>query len=70
MPSEKSWLLQARITNRQRNSEKIGFGKSALLADLFAKGENELVYIMTLNPQRARIREKDEIEKREVTRIC
>ncbi len=30
--------------------EKIGFRKSALLADLFAKGENELVYILTLNP--------------------
>jgi ribosomal protein S18 acetylase RimI-like enzyme len=30
--------------------EKIGFRKSALLVDLFAKGENELVYILTLNP--------------------
>jgi ribosomal protein S18 acetylase RimI-like enzyme len=30
--------------------EKIGFRKLALLADLFAKGENELVYILTLNP--------------------
>jgi ribosomal protein S18 acetylase RimI-like enzyme len=30
--------------------EKIGFKKSALLADLFVKGENELVYILTLNP--------------------
>jgi len=30
--------------------EKVGFRKSALLADLFAKGENELVYILTLNP--------------------
>ena len=30
--------------------EKIGFRKSALLADLFAEGENELVYILTLNP--------------------
>lgn len=30
--------------------EKIGFKKSALLADLFTKGENELVYILTLNP--------------------
>jgi ribosomal protein S18 acetylase RimI-like enzyme len=30
--------------------EKIGFRKSALLADLFAKGENELIYILTLNP--------------------
>jgi hypothetical protein len=50
MPSEKSWLLQVTIMNRQRNSEKIGFRKLALLADLFAKGENELVYILTLNP--------------------
>jgi len=30
--------------------EKIGFRESALLVDLFAKGENELVYILTLNP--------------------
>jgi ribosomal protein S18 acetylase RimI-like enzyme len=30
--------------------EKVGFRKSALLADLFVKGENELVYILTLNP--------------------
>jgi len=29
--------------------EKIGFRKSALLADLFGKGENELVYILTLD---------------------
>ena len=30
--------------------EKIGCKKSAVLADLFAKGENELLYILTLNP--------------------
>ena len=28
--------------------EKVGFKKSAVLADLFAKGENELIYILTL----------------------
>lgn len=30
--------------------EKIGFQKTAVLRDLFAQGENELVYILTLNP--------------------
>jgi len=30
--------------------EKVGFQKSAALADLFAQGETELVYILTLNP--------------------
>lgn len=30
--------------------EKVGFQKSATLADLFAQGETELVYILTLNP--------------------
>jgi ribosomal protein S18 acetylase RimI-like enzyme len=30
--------------------EKVGFSKVALLPDLFSKGENELVYILTLNP--------------------
>jgi ribosomal protein S18 acetylase RimI-like enzyme len=29
--------------------EKIGFKKSAVLVDLFAKGENELLFILTLN---------------------
>jgi ribosomal protein S18 acetylase RimI-like enzyme len=29
--------------------EKVGFKKIAVLADLFAKGENELVYVLTLN---------------------
>jgi len=29
--------------------EKVGFRKSAVLVDLFAQGENELVYILTLN---------------------
>jgi ribosomal protein S18 acetylase RimI-like enzyme len=29
--------------------EKIGFKKVAVLADLFAKGENELVYVLTLD---------------------
>ncbi|MDH5450875.1 MAG: GNAT family N-acetyltransferase [Candidatus Bathyarchaeota archaeon] len=29
--------------------EKVGFQMSAVLKDLFAKGENELVYILTLN---------------------
>jgi len=30
--------------------EKIGFQKSAVLKNLYGKGENELVYILTLNP--------------------
>ncbi len=30
--------------------EKIGFQKSAVLANLFGQGENELVYILTINP--------------------
>jgi ribosomal protein S18 acetylase RimI-like enzyme len=30
--------------------EKIGFQKSAVLKDLYGKGENEIVYILTLNP--------------------
>jgi ribosomal protein S18 acetylase RimI-like enzyme len=29
--------------------EKVGFQRSAVLRDLFAQGENELVYILTLN---------------------
>jgi ribosomal-protein-alanine N-acetyltransferase len=29
--------------------EKVGFKKVAVLADLFAEGENELVYVLTLN---------------------
>jgi ribosomal protein S18 acetylase RimI-like enzyme len=32
--------------------EKAGFRKVAVLPDLFAKGENELVYVLTLNPQK------------------
>jgi ribosomal protein S18 acetylase RimI-like enzyme len=30
--------------------EKIGFRKSAVLRDLFSQGENELVYVLTVNP--------------------
>jgi ribosomal protein S18 acetylase RimI-like enzyme len=30
--------------------EKVGFQKSAVLRDLFSRGENELVYVLTLNP--------------------
>jgi len=30
--------------------EKVGFNKVAVLADLFAKDENELVYLLTYNP--------------------
>ena len=30
--------------------EKIGFRLAAVLPDLFAEGENELAYILTLNP--------------------
>jgi len=34
----------------KRLYEKVGFKKCAVLADLYGKGENELVYILTLNP--------------------
>lgn len=34
----------------KRLYEKIGFEKIAVLSDLFVKGENELVYVLTLNP--------------------
>jgi ribosomal protein S18 acetylase RimI-like enzyme len=34
----------------RRLYEKIGFRKAAILADLFAKGENELVYVLPLSP--------------------
>ena len=34
----------------RRLYEKIGFLKSAVLKDLFAQGENELVYILTTKP--------------------
>jgi len=34
----------------RRLYEKLGFEKSAVLEDLYGKGENELVYILTLNP--------------------
>jgi len=30
--------------------EKVGFQQSAALPDLFARGETELIYILTLNP--------------------
>jgi len=30
--------------------EKVGFSKAAVLRDLFAQGENELVYILSLSP--------------------
>jgi ribosomal protein S18 acetylase RimI-like enzyme len=30
--------------------EKVGFQKSAVLRDLFAAGENELVYVLTIKP--------------------
>jgi ribosomal protein S18 acetylase RimI-like enzyme len=30
--------------------EKVGFQRSAVLRDLFAAGENELVYVLTINP--------------------
>jgi ribosomal protein S18 acetylase RimI-like enzyme len=33
----------------KRLYEKIGFRESAVLTDLFAEGENELLYILTLN---------------------
>jgi len=34
----------------RRLYEKLGFLKSAVLEGLYGKGENELVYILTLNP--------------------
>jgi len=34
----------------RRLYEKVGFQKCAVLKDLYGKGENELVYILTLNP--------------------
>jgi len=34
----------------RRLYEKLGFEKSAVLDDLYGKGGNELVYILTLNP--------------------
>lgn len=34
----------------RRLYEKIGFQKCAVLKDLYEQGENELVYILTLNP--------------------
>jgi len=34
----------------RRLYEKIGFKKSAVLEELYGKGENELAYILTLNP--------------------
>jgi len=30
--------------------EKVGFKKVATLGDLFAEGENELVYVLTIKP--------------------
>ena len=49
-------LRKVLLTTAQDNKparklyEKIGFRKSAVLKDLFGKGENELVYILTLKP--------------------
>jgi ribosomal protein S18 acetylase RimI-like enzyme len=34
----------------RRLYEKLGFEKSAVLEDLYGKGKNELIYILTLNP--------------------
>ncbi|GEM_PF-813596 len=36
----------------KRLYEKIGFEKTAVLADLFAKGDNEIVYVLTNSTQR------------------
>jgi ribosomal protein S18 acetylase RimI-like enzyme len=49
-------LRKVFVTTAQDNKparklyEKIGFQKSAVLKDLYGEGENELVYILTLNP--------------------
>jgi ribosomal protein S18 acetylase RimI-like enzyme len=49
-------LRKVLVTTGENNTparnlyEKVGFRKVAILPDLFAKGENELVYILTLNP--------------------
>jgi ribosomal protein S18 acetylase RimI-like enzyme len=56
LTKENSSLRKVLVTTGDDNEpakklyEKIGFKKSAILADLFAKGENELIYILTLNP--------------------
>lgn len=48
-------LRKALVTTGEDNAparklyEKIGFQKSAVLKDLFGKGENELVYVLTLS---------------------
>jgi len=50
-------LRKVVVTTAQDNKparrlyEKIGFQKSAVLKDLYAEGENELVYVLTLNPK-------------------
>jgi ribosomal protein S18 acetylase RimI-like enzyme len=49
-------LRKVLVTTTQDNKparklyEKIGFKKSAVLKDLYGRGENELVYILTVNP--------------------
>jgi len=49
-------LRKVLVTTAENNEparrlyEKIGFKKSAVLKDLYGKNENELVYIITLNP--------------------
>lgn len=50
--SEKDLLdeLKLSIMKAKKLYEKVGFQKSAALEDLFAQGETELVYILTLNP--------------------
>jgi len=50
-------LRKVLVTTAENNEparrlyEKIGFKKSAVLKDLYGKNENELVYILTLNPE-------------------
>ena len=49
-------LRKVLLTTAQDNKparklyEKVGFQKTAVLKDLYGRGENELVYILTVNP--------------------
>jgi len=50
-PLRKVLVTTGENNNPARNLyEKVGFHMTATLPDFFAQGENELVYILTLNP--------------------
>ena len=55
-PKHRYTLRKVYVTTGEENKparnlyEKIGFRLAAVLPDLFVKGENELAYILTLNP--------------------